>query len=261
MSRSKLTRLFLFFPLIFFFEINAVQAAEVDPAKLERAKLLYGTIQKAQAYYKEGRLDEAKREFRELIRLKPDYAQAYQTLGMIAFQEDDMVSAKEYLDQAVTLSPNEPNIHYLYASTLVRMNKLDAAAVHYQRTTELNPQMARAFHDYGMLRFRKGEYLKAVDLFEQARSIAPGTPNTLMMLGMAYVKAKKSERAIEMVLELRDLKEMTKADGLEKYMRAEEAAQQPPDEILMPKAPKGAKPPAASQQGAKKKPAKNPFQR
>lgn len=245
-------RLSVFILVLLTAGISVCHAEQTDAEKRAYARQLVIALKTAQTAYGQGKLPEAKQAFKEVARLKPDYWQAQHILGIIAFQESDLISAKGYFEQALTLNPDNANIHYLYASTLTRMEKLEAADAQYKKTLQLDPEMVKVYNDYGTVLFRRGKFLDAIDNLEKARLLGKQTPTSLLILGMAYVRAKKPERAIEMVLALRDLKDEVKAESLEKFMRDSQPKPPPP-----PPKPAG----MPQQGGAKKKPSKNPFQR
>jgi tetratricopeptide (TPR) repeat protein len=74
----------------------------------ENADLLYDS---ALAAEKLNKLDVAEVNLRKLIKLKPDHAQAYNALGYtLADRTDRLKEAKDYIEKALKLAPDDPFI-------------------------------------------------------------------------------------------------------------------------------------------------------
>lgn len=226
------------------------------------ADALRESYERAQVFLREGRPDMARQEFERAIRMKPDFFQAHYMVGMICVQQEDFACSKARLEEAIALEPKHANARYLFATTLTRLGKFDSAKEEYRQAILNDPNQMRAYHDLGVLSYRTEDWHLAEDMFEKSRSLAPDQPVTMMMLGMTYVRTKKPEKVIEMILELRRVGDEKKADSLERLLR--DSQPKPPDEsVLTPKAPAGAKrppQPVQTQQKPKQK-SKNPFSR
>ena len=55
---------------------------------------------------KQGELKEAFTHFAEVIKLKPDYVQAYNKVGLILFKEGKVDRAKVFFSKAIEIDPN-----------------------------------------------------------------------------------------------------------------------------------------------------------
>jgi tetratricopeptide (TPR) repeat protein len=75
-----------------------------------------------------GKNEEAATEYREAIRLNPQMEDAYRNLGFLEWNEHQLEAAREALDQAVELSPNDSFAHY-YLGRVLLDEKLYAQAI------------------------------------------------------------------------------------------------------------------------------------
>ena len=66
-----------------------------------------------------GKNGEAASEFREAVRLDPQMADAYRNLGFLEWNEHRLEPAREALDRAVELSPNDTFAHYYLGRVLL----------------------------------------------------------------------------------------------------------------------------------------------
>lgn len=76
-----------------------------------------------------------------------------------------------------------------FGQQLIREGDFPAAAIQFERATELNPQMATAWHNLGVARFRLGQFADALGAFD--RSIALGNES-----GLAYSHRAASRFAL-----------------------------------------------------------------
>ena len=130
-------------------DANQTQAAfalldQMLSTQPEQPELLYETALLAE---KLGQLDVLERRLRKLIELRPDSAQAYNALGY-SFAERNMrlPEAKELIDKALKLAPED---HYIIDSlgwVLYRQGEFGAALVQLERAYALRPDPEVAVH-------------------------------------------------------------------------------------------------------------------
>ena len=130
---------------------------------------------------KQGRLDEAAKEFQSAIQADPRYAAAHLNL----------------------------------ASTYDRLGRVDEAIAAYKQAVALDPQNATAFNNLGVLYVKKDSYDEAVQAFEQGLKADPS--NTLLQQNLANVK---KNRDITKEREVRIAEARKKADAAPKDSRA-----------------------------------------
>src|ERR1700676_3278620 len=66
-----------------------------------------------------GKNEEAAAEYREAIRLDPQMEDAFRNLGFLKWNEHELLSAREALDRAVQLTPNDSFAHYYLGRVLL----------------------------------------------------------------------------------------------------------------------------------------------
>lgn len=69
-------------------------------------------------YYERGQLDVALEELNKAIGLDPNYAQAYNILGLIYTVFGDNRKAEQNFERALQLAPNDPQIHHNWGAYL-----------------------------------------------------------------------------------------------------------------------------------------------
>lgn len=110
----------------------------------ETPELLYD---RAMAAEKLDRLDLLEQDLRLLIRLKPDYAHAYNALGYtLADRTDRIAEAIELLGQALKLAPDDPFILDSMGWALFKAGRVDAAVDYLKRAYAMQPDPEIAAH-------------------------------------------------------------------------------------------------------------------
>jgi tetratricopeptide (TPR) repeat protein len=116
------------------------------------AMLLAGcTSREAEKHYQlgdvlreQGKYAEAEREYREAIRLKPDWAEAHFGLGFALKQQEKYAEAEKEYREAIRLDPDHAEAHYRLGRVLKRFEKTDEEIKEYREAIRLKPDYAEA---------------------------------------------------------------------------------------------------------------------
>lgn len=147
-------------------EANAYSAAfellgEALQKMPDQPDLLYDY---AMAAEKVDRIDVLETNLRRLLQLRPDHAHAYNALGYtLADRNERLSEARELIEQALTLSPDDAFIIDSMGWVLYRMGRNQEALEHLQRAYNLRPDAEIAAH--------LGEVLWSTGKQEEARKI------------------------------------------------------------------------------------------
>jgi len=109
------------------------------------------------AFYKSGMFDEAAREFRRVIDLRPgdDLAEFY--LGLVAIRQGRFDDAVHSLRTAVQRAPDHGAVHLNLAYALERLGRLDEARAAHARAAHLLPDDAAVQLSGAVLAIRRGD--------------------------------------------------------------------------------------------------------
>lgn len=114
------------------------------------------------------RIDVMESELRKLIRIKPDFAQAYNALGYtLADRNEKLEEARSLIEKALALSPND---HYILDSmgwVHYRMGELEQAVDYLRRayTAQTDPEIAAHL---GEVLWQQGKREEAMRTWERA---------------------------------------------------------------------------------------------
>jgi len=203
------------------------KAGKLDP-RLWQAKLFQGNLLAGQ-----GKRQEAKKLWQEVIEARPDAALAYVSLGIMARDEGELQEAQRLLQEALKINPDLAEAHYVlggialfngdfaeaerrYKTTLVldpfneeahndlglsrlyQGRKEDAEAA-YLKALEINPNFAAAHVNLGNLRAQEGRLNQAVDEFTKALNLDPSLADAHNNLAAAFILLGQWDKAIEHV--------------------------------------------------------------
>lgn len=142
----------------------------------------------AEAYHDQGQLDDAIREYQEAIRLEPDDPDARVGLG-IALRKSGLVEdAIVWYRDALRLSPDHAPAHNCLAIALHQSGQLDEAIREFRETLRLAPDYADAGHfhvPFGLALHEKGLLDEAIRAYEIALRMQPDNADVHRLLARA----------------------------------------------------------------------------
>jgi tetratricopeptide (TPR) repeat protein len=134
-----------------------------------------------------GHLDEAIAQYRECIRLKPGYVTAHINLANALDDKGLTQDSIEQSEEAIRLNPDLAEAHSSLASALSKTpGRLDEAVSEGEKAIELKPEGAKARLNFGNILVRvPGRLDDAIAQFEEAVRLSPGIAEAHVNLGNA----------------------------------------------------------------------------
>lgn len=132
-----------------------------------------------------GRFKEAEQEFKMALRNDPYHVKALSALGTLYYRMGDINRAKQYWNEALKLSPNDPIISGLLEKVDNSENTIeetDSWQSHFEKGEDL---------------YSRGDYKQALKELKQAVRIKNDDPKIYFVLGAAYLKNGKRAEAIK----------------------------------------------------------------
>ena len=156
-------------------EATGPQAAVTEAEmRVQRGKVLEGNQD----------WDGAIAEYREAIRLKPDYPQAHAELGWaLGEHAGDWDGAIKEEAEAIRLNPNLAVAHGYLASVLRRKGDRDGEIKELRETVRVNPNDAVVHHNLGWALEHSGDMRGALEEFREIIRLKPDDPDAHGHLG------------------------------------------------------------------------------
>lgn len=144
---------------------RALQVVPDDPG------LLYG---RGLAYAEAGKIDQAVKDLRRLLQLKPHDIDASNALGYtLADANRDLPEAERLIRTARSAKPNDPAIADSWGWVQYRLGHLDAAIQALREAWKARPDADVGVH-LGEVLWQRGDRREAAQVFDQVRAIDPG---------------------------------------------------------------------------------------
>jgi tetratricopeptide (TPR) repeat protein len=112
--------------------------------------------------------------------------------------------AKEWLEQAVAVVPNQASLSYL-GSAHARLGEKEAAKAAFRKVIELDETYVEAYVNLGLLLSADGQAIEAEGLLRKAAQLAPGSPRAHGALGVLLEELghySEAEAELKRTLEL-----------------------------------------------------------
>ena len=133
--------------------------------------------------------------FEQVVRLRPDYADAYTNIAIAEIQWEKYGSAAMNVDKALSLSPNNARALYYKAQVDRRAGHLDAEMADLLEVVKQFPRSRDARRDLGSAYFRMNDDKNSTIQFEALQDIDPDDLTCHYNLSILYHRAGKTEEA------------------------------------------------------------------
>ncbi len=143
-----------------------------NPKNVDALRLL------AQIAARTDHADQAETLLERAIALAPDYQMAIVDLGRVYKDQDRFAEALERFDRAIALDPGAPQPHYLRAATLARASFTYDAIDAYRQCLALRPSHSGALVGLGHVLKAVGDYDGAVESYHACIKNAPDSGET-----------------------------------------------------------------------------------
>jgi tetratricopeptide (TPR) repeat protein len=118
-------------------------------------------------------LEQAASEYREALRLDPEFAEAYNGLGVTYLNQDDEEAAIESFRKALELSPNLIHARINLALAYFEQGQIDEAIRENERALVMNPDIAEIHFNLALGYQGRHEYARAIEEYQKALRINP----------------------------------------------------------------------------------------
>ena len=135
------------------------------------APSLAAQLRQAIACHRRGQLERAERCYARILRLAPRHVDALHLSAVIHAQWGDFPQALHLLRQVLAIKPDFAEAHLHLGHALAGLSRWNAALQSYRRACELAPQLSQAHYGCGVLLERLGQPAGALASYERALAI------------------------------------------------------------------------------------------
>jgi TolB-like protein/Tfp pilus assembly protein PilF len=175
----------------------ADKALELDDTVAE------GHIAKAALYlFYEWKWKESYDALKKSIKLNPSATAAYQLLGFYYIMMGQKEEAIKVMEEAVRIDPLSPIMNQYLGNAYIFAERYDDAIRKADMLLEMNPEMRISIELKAWATGMKGDWNKALELFEEVHRLTHHPLKGLIGVGYAYAMLGKTEEALECIEKL-----------------------------------------------------------
>ena len=120
-----------------------------------------------------GDADTARKYLESAIKLDPDYAGAYVSLGNLYDRLNDRDNTRKYYEKALLLDPDNSTVHCNMAYRLHELGDQNEAVEHFVRALKSNPNSAKGLAGLGKAMLSQDKIEQAEEYIGKALALAP----------------------------------------------------------------------------------------
>jgi tetratricopeptide (TPR) repeat protein len=154
-------------------------------------------VQQAATLHSSGRLDEAERLYRSVLKDAPRNYDALHLLGVLLGQRGRHAESIPLIEQAIKLRPWVPDPVRNLARILCDAGRFADGAVWYGKATELTPTDPLAWYALGICQRKLGDLGGAISSQQRAIALSPGLVDAYLELGIALRSQRRLNEAME----------------------------------------------------------------
>lgn len=153
-------------------------------------------FRRAMSSFQQGRLDEAERQFRQLLRKEPRQPAALNILAVILMSQKRYGEAEPYLQTAVKAGATSDVTFYNYGLVLKALGRPDEALERFTEAITLNPGNADSWNNRGTVLNELKNPARAIDDFDRALALNPASAAPLFNKARSLAELKRYDEAL-----------------------------------------------------------------
>jgi tetratricopeptide (TPR) repeat protein len=165
-------------------------------AKNPAAVALQAKFNQGMSLHQQGKLADAERIYREVLRQEPQHFGALHLLGVIAIQTRQTQRGIELITKSIELNPDNAAAYSNLGSGLVYLKRFDEALEMYDKAIALKADYAEAYSDRGAALNHLKRYGEALASCDKAISLKPDDADAYYNKGIALSFLKRPEDAL-----------------------------------------------------------------
>jgi tetratricopeptide (TPR) repeat protein len=153
----------------------------------------------AARHHQAGRPAEAEAICRQILTVEPNYAEAWNLLGLVALHIRQPEAAIECLTKATAIMPDNAPMQLNLAEAWRAAGRLEEAIAAYRRASAMQPALAEAHNNLGFVLAARGHSAEAIAAYRRAIQCQPDYATAYANLGRALDDLGKLDEAIELL--------------------------------------------------------------
>lgn len=149
----------------------------------------------AAIYSKQEKYPLAIEQYNEVLRLKNDHFEAKYHLGLCLWKTGRTAEAKDILEQAVGLNPNDATIQRTLGFLYESLQQYDKSELAFRKALSIDNTDTNARMSLGAVLLNKKQYLQAIEEEGKILEVEPNNARVNAIIGIAHLKMGKLDLA------------------------------------------------------------------
>lgn len=164
-------------------------------SRLRTAAQVQTAFSQALALHQQGKLEQARAIYEDILASHPDHADTLHLRGVIAHQTGDHPLAVELISRAIEIRPDVPTFYANVAAALAAIQLLDHALACYDKAIALSPEYAEAFYNRGNVLKELRRHEEALASYDRAIALQPDHVAAYNNRGLTLAELKRLDAA------------------------------------------------------------------
>lgn len=130
-----------------------------------------GLLKSATALHQSGKLEEAEKGYRLVLRFEPNNADALALLGSLLCDKKEFEDAIDYINQAIAIDGTAGLFYFYLGNAYEKSQQLGRAEEAFEHAIRLNPDWVEAYYNLGNAQRGLKKYKEAKESYLKALSI------------------------------------------------------------------------------------------
>jgi len=161
-----------------------------------RSPELASAFSQALALHQAGRLADAEKMYRIILKAQPDHFDSLHLLGVIFHQRGDHAEAVRQIDVALKINPKMASAYSNRGVALGELKRFEEALASYDKALALKPDYAEAFYSRGNVLRELKRLEEALASYDKALALKPDYADAFNNRGNALRELKRFEEAL-----------------------------------------------------------------
>lgn len=140
--------------------------------------------------------EQARASYVEALTMRPDEADVHQGLATVCFQLKDIRSAAEHFREVTRLDPLRAGAFVNLGAILNILGELDEAVEVLRRGIQLDPRRAEGFYNLGLVYRQRKQNDLAIEAYREAIRVNPKMADAYYNLGNIFLDRQDYQKAI-----------------------------------------------------------------
>ena len=149
------------------------------------------------AYYKQGKVEQAIQSALKAIEVEPSYGVAHYNIGNLYAGRGEFALAQRHFEEALRIYPNYAEVRSNLGQLLAERGDLQGGIEQFRRAMALDPALFRAHLNLGVALAKQGKINEADAPLREAARIMPRSAESRFYLGSVYAAQNRFDLAAQ----------------------------------------------------------------